>query len=101
DSPPGYLFLCPLAKLQTESTTRLRTCICAAYWTLDSWGTDSLSTEEARNLGLPNIDISVKVRGRCWDSSVYAGIRQFQQAKDFDSYSQDATLEAGYPLVQI
>ncbi|KAJ7722577.1 hypothetical protein B0H14DRAFT_2642098 [Mycena olivaceomarginata] len=97
DLPPGYLFLCPLANLQTEFPTRFRTRTCAACWSLDPWGTEWLSTEEARNLGFPNIELSVEVWGRRWNSSIYAGIRQFQEAKGFDSYSQDAALEAGYP----
>jgi hypothetical protein len=60
DLPPGYLFLCPLTNLQTEVPACLRTPACAAYWALDSEGTTRLIPAEARALGFPNIELSLK-----------------------------------------
>ncbi|KAJ7695816.1 hypothetical protein B0H14DRAFT_2549678, partial [Mycena olivaceomarginata] len=99
--PPGYLFLCPLSTLQTEVPTCFRSRACAAYWALDPLGTEWLNTEEARNLGFPDIELGIEVLGRHWERSVYDGIRQFHEVKCFDPYSQDAALEAGFPLYQV
>ncbi|KAJ7206878.1 hypothetical protein GGX14DRAFT_396812 [Mycena pura] len=93
DLPPGYLFLCPLLDLRTEVPMCFRIPECAAYWALDPRGVERLTAAEANARGFPHIEFSVEVLGRRWDSSVYAGIRQFQEAKDFDPYSEDFALE--------
>jgi hypothetical protein len=98
---PGYLFLCPLANLQSQVPTRFRSRACAAYWSLDPSGTEWLNTEDARDLGFPDMKISVQVLGRAWDPDVYVGIRQFQEAKGFDPHTQDAALEAGFPPARV
>ncbi|KAJ7922205.1 hypothetical protein B0H13DRAFT_128893 [Mycena leptocephala] len=36
-----------------------------------------------------------------WDHSVYAGIRQFHQARGFDPYSQEVAAALGYPLLHV
>ncbi|KAJ7866714.1 hypothetical protein B0H13DRAFT_1068112 [Mycena leptocephala] len=41
------------------------------------------------------------VLGKSWDASVYDGIRQFQECKGFDPYSQEVTVELGYPHFQV
>ncbi|KAJ7347932.1 hypothetical protein DFH08DRAFT_155073 [Mycena albidolilacea] len=98
---PGYLFLCPLANLQSQVPTRFRSRACVAYWSLDPSGTEWLNSEDARDLGFPDMKISVEVLGRAWDPDVYVGIRQFQEAKGFDPHTQDAALEAGFPPARV
>ncbi|KAJ7721812.1 hypothetical protein B0H16DRAFT_1473704 [Mycena metata] len=83
DTPPGYLFLCPTTDFQTGSTS-FRWPDCPAYWSLDPSGVDRLSTEEATQLGFPAFKLTTKFEGSSWDTSVYAGLRQFHQAKGFD-----------------
>ncbi|KAJ7242169.1 hypothetical protein B0H12DRAFT_958870, partial [Mycena haematopus] len=63
---------------------------CPAYWSLDPSGTNRLSMEDARLLGFPPFEMLTKIEAVSWDESVYAGVRQFQLAKGFDPYSQDA-----------
>ncbi|KAJ7193614.1 hypothetical protein GGX14DRAFT_378813, partial [Mycena pura] len=101
NSPPGYLFLCPLAELQAEDPTCFRVPDRPAYWSLDQSGIDRLSVEAAENLGFPVIKLKVVVFGKSWDASVYGGIRQFHQHKGFDTYSQQVALEMGYSPVQV
>ncbi|KAJ7813028.1 hypothetical protein B0H13DRAFT_2143244 [Mycena leptocephala] len=36
-----------------------------------------------------------------WDTRVYAGIRQFHQARGFDPHSQEVAAALGYPLVYV
>ncbi|KAF8214485.1 hypothetical protein K438DRAFT_880804 [Mycena galopus ATCC 62051] len=74
---------------------------CIAYWSINPSGAERLSAEEARTLGLPDIESWMEVGVRYWDSSVYDGICQFQEAKGFDPYSPDVAIELGYPLFQV
>jgi hypothetical protein len=97
----GYLFLCPLAKLQSEDPTSFRIPDCGAYWSLDPSGVDRLSDEVAEDLGFPAIQFQVRLGSNSWDTSVYNGIRQFHKAKSFDPYSEEAAIEMGYPLVEL
>ncbi|KAJ6462888.1 hypothetical protein C8R45DRAFT_778284, partial [Mycena sanguinolenta] len=71
------------------------------YWSLDPSGTDRLSPEEATWLGFPSFRLSTSAPGHYWDASVYEGLRQFHQAKGFDSYSQDVARHLGEPLYQV
>jgi hypothetical protein len=100
DNPSGYLFLCPIKDLQTRPSS-FRWPDCPAYWSLDPAGVEHLSTEEVRQLGLPSIEFKILSTGRTWDASVYAGLRQFHQAKGFDPDSQDIARRLGYPLFQL
>ncbi|KAJ7913898.1 hypothetical protein B0H13DRAFT_460437 [Mycena leptocephala] len=100
--PPGYLFLCPLEDLLfKDSPTCFRRPDCPAYWSFDPSGTKRLSAEEAWNCGFPNLEFRMKVLGRSWENAVYAGLRQFHEAKGFDPYSQEVALELGYPLFRV
>ncbi|KAJ7660258.1 hypothetical protein DFH06DRAFT_392842 [Mycena polygramma] len=99
--PPGYLFLCPLTDLQTDTSIGFRTPECAAYWSFNPSGADRLSPDEARRHGFPHLRVQMEVWGKYWDSSVYAGIREFHKAKGFDPYSQQVAIELGCPPFEI
>ncbi|KAJ6518458.1 hypothetical protein DFH09DRAFT_1048537 [Mycena vulgaris] len=99
--PPGYLCLCPLQDLQSETTSHFWRPACAAYWSLDPSGAEHMSTEEADELGFPRLKFEMWANGWSWDESVYNGIRQFQQAKGYDPYSRDVARELGYPLIHV
>ncbi|KAJ7758805.1 hypothetical protein DFH07DRAFT_448402 [Mycena maculata] len=101
NTPSGYLFLCPLADLQSDIPTSFRNPDCAAYWSLDPSGVERLSTYDAIHLGFPTTRLEMDVSGRSWDGSVYTGLRQFHQGKGFDPYTQDLARHMGYPLYQI
>jgi hypothetical protein len=101
DLPPGYLFLSPLAELETDASATLRTLDRPAYWSLDPSGLGRLRDEAADDLGFPAIHVEMDVLGKSWDASVYDGIRQFQECKGFDPYSQEVTVELGYPHFQV
>jgi len=98
--PTGYLFLCPPMDLQTGPSS-FRWPDYPAYWSLDPLGAEHLSMEDATQLGFPSIELITEVNGRCWDESVYTGLRQFHRAKGFDPDSQDVALHLGYPLYQL
>jgi hypothetical protein len=57
--------------------------------------------EDATALGFPSISLSTVIRGKSWDAIVYAGLRQFHQAKGFDPESQDVARHLGQPLYQL
>jgi hypothetical protein len=57
--------------------------------------------EDATALGFPTISLSTKIQGYSWDASVYAGLRQFRQAKGFDPDNQDVARHLGKPLCQL
>jgi hypothetical protein len=54
--------------------------------------------EDATALGFPSLSLSTKIWGFSWDESVYAGLRQFHEAKGFDPDSQDVARHLGQPL---
>ncbi|KAJ6462951.1 hypothetical protein C8R45DRAFT_783591, partial [Mycena sanguinolenta] len=99
DIPAGFLFLCPWEHFQTDQSS-FKWPNCPAYWSLDPSGAEPLSSEDAVNLGFPSFVLSIVIHGRSWDASVYAGIRQFHQAKGFNPDSQDVARHLGYPLWQ-
>jgi hypothetical protein len=68
---------------------------------LDPSGVDRLSSEDAKILGFPSIHIETVIDGVGWDDSVYAGLRQFHQAKDFDTEGRDLAKHLGYPLYEL
>ncbi|KAJ7486418.1 hypothetical protein B0H11DRAFT_1621890, partial [Mycena galericulata] len=98
--PAGYLFVCPVDGFQTGPTT-FRWPGCPAYWSLDPSGAERLSADEAERLGFPSIKIATDVTVNSWDSSVYTGLRKFQQGKGFDPDSQDIARHLGYPLYRL
>jgi hypothetical protein len=100
DPPLGYLFLCPPENLRTGSSS-FRWPECPAYWSLNPSGVESLSTEDATALGFPTISLSTEIWGRSWDTSVYAGLRQFHQAKGFDPDTQDVARHLGELLYHL
>ncbi|KAJ6557991.1 hypothetical protein B0H19DRAFT_1261558 [Mycena capillaripes] len=98
--PEGFLFLCPPTDFQTASSS-----LCwpdfPAYWSLDPQGAERLSMKDATQLGFPSIVLITEIRGYSWDKSVYAGLRQFHQAKGFDPDSQEVARYLGESLYQI
>ncbi|KAJ7211456.1 hypothetical protein C8J57DRAFT_1733349 [Mycena rebaudengoi] len=101
DIPHGYLFLCPLQDLQGNSPLEFIYPACPAYWSLDLSGAQRLGPEEAERLGFPSFALRIAVHTTSWDDLVYAGIREFHQAKGIDPYSQDVARELGFPLYEI
>ncbi|KAJ6545281.1 hypothetical protein B0H19DRAFT_909682, partial [Mycena capillaripes] len=97
--PTGYLFLCPAKSLRTEISS-FGWPDCPAYWSLDPSGDKRLSMEDAAQLGFPSINLSLEIQGTFWDASVYAGLRQFYQAKGFNPENQDVARYLGLPLYQ-
>ncbi|KAJ6463001.1 exonuclease V [Mycena sanguinolenta] len=71
-----------------------------AYWYLDESGAERLPPEDAINFGFPSFRLSAELGGYSWDASVYAGVRQFHQAKGFDPDIQDVSRHMGHPLYQ-
>ncbi|KAJ6452822.1 hypothetical protein C8R45DRAFT_847556, partial [Mycena sanguinolenta] len=71
------------------------------YWSLDPFGIDRLSSEDATRLGFPSFELTTNAVGSYWHASVYEGLRQFHQAKGFDPYSQDVARHLGRPLYQV
>ncbi|KAJ7775386.1 hypothetical protein B0H16DRAFT_43435 [Mycena metata] len=57
--------------------------------------------EEAEHLGFPPLQFDTRVIGRYCDASVYAGLRQFHQAKGFDPNSQEVAIHLGQPLFRL
>ncbi|KAJ7679471.1 hypothetical protein DFH06DRAFT_1415654 [Mycena polygramma] len=96
-----YLFLCPLADFQPHLLGRLGIPDCPAYWSLDPSGAERLTGDEASALGFPDIHCLREVWGKSWDDDAYAAIRQFQEAKGFNPYSQEAAIAIGYPLLEM
>ncbi|KAJ6566325.1 hypothetical protein B0H19DRAFT_939736, partial [Mycena capillaripes] len=68
------------------------------YWSLDPSGVERLSAEEATDFGFPSLELTTRIVGHSWETSVYAGIREFQRAKGFDPESQDVARHLGYRL---
>ncbi|KAJ7111709.1 hypothetical protein C8R44DRAFT_558510, partial [Mycena epipterygia] len=95
-----YLFLCPLQDLRTGEGTRFRHPDIAAYWSLDPSGRERLSHWKASMLGFPALGFKMKLWGRSWNDSVYAGLRRFHLGKGFDPNSQDIARHMGVPLYE-
>jgi hypothetical protein len=60
-----------------------------------------LGLQEARNLGLPDMEFRMEVLGTVWDASVYTGICEFHEAKGFDPCSQEVAISLGWPLFEL
>ncbi|KAJ7669923.1 hypothetical protein DFH06DRAFT_158545 [Mycena polygramma] len=93
--PTGFLFFCPWDDFRPSSVGWPD---CPAYWSLELSGAHALSREEAMELGFPPLQFRREAWGHSWDSSVYAGLAKFHQAKGFDPYSQDVARHLGLPL---
>ncbi|KAJ7676713.1 hypothetical protein DFH06DRAFT_1168875 [Mycena polygramma] len=100
DLPPGYLFICPLAELQSD-LAYFRVPDCPAYWSLDPSGVEGLNADEASVMGFSDIKFHMAVGGRSWDDNDYAGIRTFHESRGFDAYTQEAAIAMGCPLVEM
>ncbi|KAJ7203410.1 hypothetical protein B0H12DRAFT_480701 [Mycena haematopus] len=98
--PEGYLFLCPATHFQVGPSTFCWP-DCPAYWSLDPSGINRLGMEDAHLLGFPSFQMMTGIQVISWDESVYAGVRQFQRAKSFDPYSQDAARHLNHALYQL
>jgi hypothetical protein len=55
----------------------------------------------AEDMGFPAILVEMYAFVQSWDASVYDGICQFQKAKGFDPYTQEAAIQLGYPPLQV
>ncbi|KAJ7300384.1 hypothetical protein DFH08DRAFT_1000784 [Mycena albidolilacea] len=97
DPPESFLFLCPPTDFQIGPSS-CKWPECPAYWSFDPTGADPLSLEDAANLGFPSLKLFIGIEACSWDANVYAGIRDFHQAKGFDTDSQDVTQHLGHPL---
>ncbi|KAJ7033914.1 hypothetical protein C8F04DRAFT_1395766 [Mycena alexandri] len=100
NTPPAYLFRCPTTNFQLGPSS-FKWPDCPAYWSLDPSGVRRLSTEEATRLRFPSFQLTTRVHEYSWDTSVYAGLRQFHKAKGFDPDSQDVARHLGCPLYQL
>ncbi|KAJ7679293.1 hypothetical protein DFH06DRAFT_1415366 [Mycena polygramma] len=100
--PEGFLFLAPVIDFQTGPSTFTWPQRFPAYWSLDPEGVNILSMDEATQLlWFPSIKLSVQIAGYSWDDRIYAGLRQFHQAKGFEPDSQDVARHLGQPLYQL
>ncbi|KAJ6474241.1 hypothetical protein C8R45DRAFT_907422 [Mycena sanguinolenta] len=100
EPPDGYLFVCSPKDFE-NSPASLRWPDRPAYWSLDPSGSNPLSHKEASSLGFPPIIPGTTVCVSSWDENVYAGLRKFDESKDFDPESQDVAWELGYPLYEV
>ncbi|KAJ7168863.1 hypothetical protein C8R46DRAFT_241131 [Mycena filopes] len=100
DCPHGCLFLCPQKHFRV-GVSSFKWPDSPAYWSLDPAGVERLSMEEATQLGFPRFELATEIKGRSWDTSVYAGLRQFHRAKGFDPESQDVARHLGHPLFHL
>ncbi|KAJ7037068.1 hypothetical protein C8F04DRAFT_1093491 [Mycena alexandri] len=100
NTPAGFLFLCPKEDFQVGPCS-FRWPNRLAYWSLDPEGLQPLCTDEAERVGFPPFQLTTNIYGRSWDASVYAGLRQFHQAKGFDPDSQDIARNLGEPLYRL
>ncbi|KAJ7819501.1 hypothetical protein B0H13DRAFT_1661392, partial [Mycena leptocephala] len=97
--PPSYLFLCPASELQPGNSARVRVPDCPFFWSLDPSGVPRLSADEAKNLGLPDIDVGIFVSGFSWGASVYEGLCHFHRGKGFDPSNQDVARHLGFHCI--
>ncbi|KAJ7509060.1 hypothetical protein B0H11DRAFT_1901825 [Mycena galericulata] len=74
---------------------------CPAYWSLDPFGCERLSPNEASELGFPSFEWKRSIYFRSWDERVYAGLSQFHAAKGLDPYSQDIARHLGCSLYKL
>ncbi|KAJ7609497.1 hypothetical protein FB45DRAFT_702687, partial [Roridomyces roridus] len=71
------------------------------YWSLDPTGTEGLTPEEAKQMGFPNFELDIKIRGFYWADDLYAGMWEFYTSKGYDPETLDVARDLGYPLCEI
>ncbi|KAJ7620284.1 hypothetical protein FB45DRAFT_929886 [Roridomyces roridus] len=96
----GYLFLCPPESLRTGATSFCWPA-CPWFWSVDPAGIHPLSNDDALSMGFPAVELATTIWGRCWDTSVYDGLRQFHAAKGFDPESQELAQHMEFPLFEV
>ncbi|KAJ7806630.1 hypothetical protein B0H14DRAFT_3882295 [Mycena olivaceomarginata] len=100
--PSGYLFLCSFMDLRADaSPIPFEVPDWAAYWSLDPTGVRRLNTGEAERLGFPSLTFNREISGFSWDGNVYAGLRQYHEAKGFDPDTQELARHLGFPLYKL
>ncbi|KAK6996394.1 hypothetical protein R3P38DRAFT_1961090 [Favolaschia claudopus] len=99
-TPKGYLWICPVENFQ-RAPLSFGWPECPAFWSLDSSGSQRLNMDQALQLGFPTVKFSTTIRGLFRNHRVYAGLREFHEAKGFDPYSQEIALHLGDPLYQL
>ncbi|KAJ7870550.1 hypothetical protein B0H13DRAFT_2280594, partial [Mycena leptocephala] len=87
--PEGYLFLCPLANLQSEHGTFVRPTKSHIFWSLDPDGSERLSPEEASAHGFPSVNLNWVIFYKSLDDFAYTGLDEFHTGKGFNPNSQD------------
>ncbi|KAJ7715344.1 hypothetical protein B0H16DRAFT_1616400, partial [Mycena metata] len=92
--PPSYLFLCPLEDLQSNIPGKCVVAERMVYCSLNPSGVERLSTNQARDLGFPAVELETDVYGRSWNGN-------FHRGKGFDPGSQELAQHLGYPLYQL
>ncbi|KAJ6526071.1 hypothetical protein B0H19DRAFT_582797 [Mycena capillaripes] len=100
EPPTGYLFLCPVMNFQMGPSSFAWPDF-PAYWSLDPSGAQRLRPKDARNRGFPTMEFRTEIWTKFWDSSVYAGLRQFHRGKGFEPDSQGVAQNLGYPLYEL
>ncbi|KAK6996408.1 hypothetical protein R3P38DRAFT_2444085, partial [Favolaschia claudopus] len=98
--PEAYLFICPTHNFRVGPMA-FKMPECPAYWSFDPSGIERLTAEQAFELGFPTLCFATQVHWRSYDDSVYAGLREFHQAKGFDPDSQDVARHLGHTLYQL
>ncbi|KAJ7716407.1 hypothetical protein B0H14DRAFT_3012889 [Mycena olivaceomarginata] len=99
--PEGYLFLCPLANLQSEHGTFVQPTKSHTYWSLDPDGSERLSPEEASAHGFPSVNLNWGIFYKSLDEFAYTGLDEFHTGKGFNPNSQDIARHLGYPLYEL
>ncbi|KAJ6555868.1 hypothetical protein B0H19DRAFT_1151422 [Mycena capillaripes] len=100
DPPAGFLFLCPTEDIRIGPSS-FRWPECPAYWSLDPFGLERLTSEEATELGFPSLRLDTRLGVNSWDASVYDGLRRLHKAKGFDPDSQDVARYLRHPPCQL
>jgi hypothetical protein len=100
DHPTGYLFLCPPKDFESGPSS-FRWPECPAYWSLDPSGSQRISKDDADKLGFPLLQVNTILWANFWPGSVYDGLRQFHNAKGFDSDSCDLARHLSHEFYQI
>ncbi|KAJ6555806.1 hypothetical protein B0H19DRAFT_1151197 [Mycena capillaripes] len=98
--PAGFLFLCPTEDIRIGPSS-FRWPECPAYWSLDPFGLERLTSEEATELGFPSLRLDTRLGVNSWDASVYDGLRRLHKAKGFDPDSQDLARYLGEQLYHL
>ena len=99
-NPEGYLFVCPPAFFEVDSCS-FRWPECPTYWALDPEGLRKLETDEAKERGFPQLELTTTIAGRFWDPAVYSGLRRFHAAEGMNPDSRAIEHSLEYPRYEI